>query len=78
MAREIRKILEEFSEEEREIARFPRSTFIRIRCPQCGYEIITFSHASSKIYCPSCKTLLVEPTGGKAKIYGEKVDEYYY
>lgn len=78
MAHEIQKILEELTKEERNIARFPRSTFIKVRCKDCSHVIITFSHASTKIQCPNCGKLLVQPTGGKAKIYGEILEEYYY
>ncbi|MEX0568954.1 MAG: 30S ribosomal protein S27e [Candidatus Njordarchaeota archaeon] len=78
MAEEIKKIIEELDEKEREIARFPESTFIRVKCKNCGHEIITFSHASTKVLCPGCNEVLVEPTGGKAKIRGEILNEYYF
>ncbi|MCR8432937.1 MAG: 30S ribosomal protein S27e [Crenarchaeota archaeon] len=78
MAHEIQKILEELTEEERKIARFPRSTFLKVRCKNCGYTIVTFSHASTKVSCPNCGKLIVQPTGGKAKIDGEVIEEYYY
>ncbi len=78
MAEEIRRIIEELDEKEKKIARFPSSFFIRVQCENCGHEIVTFSHASTRVYCPSCNKLLVEPTGGKAKIYGKILEEYYY
>jgi|GEM_PF-452643 len=78
VAQEIRRIIEELNEEEKKIARFPKTTFLRIRCSECGHELITFSHASTKVSCPGCGKLLVEPTGGKAKIHGEIIEEYYY
>jgi len=78
MAEEIKRIIEELDEKEKKIARFPKSTFIRVRCKECGYEILTFSHASTRVHCPNCNSLIVEPTGGKAKIHGEIVEEYYY
>ena len=78
MAHEIRKIIEELEEEEKKIARYPQTVFLRIRCPECGHELITFSHASSKVLCPSCGKTLVEPTGGKARIHGEIIEEYYW
>lgn len=78
MAEEIKKILEELDKKEKEIARYPGSTFIKVRCKNCGHEIITFSHASIRVHCPGCNEILVEPTGGKAKIKGEILEEYYF
>lgn len=46
----------------------PRSKFIRGKCPECGSEVIIFSHASTKVYCDECGALLAIPTGGKAKL----------
>jgi len=49
----------------------PRSRFLKIKCPNCGKELIVFDYASSVVKCDVCDTLLVEPTGGKAKIHGK-------
>jgi len=78
MAEEIKRIIEELDEREKKIARFPRTTFLRVRCENCGHEIVTFSHASTRVYCPGCKKLLVKPTGGKATVYGIILEEYYF
>ncbi len=51
------------------------SGFIKIKCSECGNEQTTFDKASSKVYCNVCKTLLVEPTGGRAVIKGGVVEE---
>jgi len=53
----------------------PRSYFLVVQCPNCGNEQITFSHATLKVKCLVCDTLLVEPQGGKAKILGKVVKE---
>lgn len=53
----------------------PRSIFIKIKCPECGNEQITFNKASTKVYCNVCRTLLVEPTGGRVIIKGGIVEE---
>ncbi len=50
------------------------SHFYKVRCPKCGNEQIIFSHASMKVKCLVCGEILAEPTGGKAKIYGEIVE----
>jgi small subunit ribosomal protein S27e len=53
----------------------PRSKFIRVRCRKCGNEQIIFSHASRNIHCLVCGELLARPTGGKAEILGEVLEE---
>lgn len=49
----------------------PRSSFIQVKCPECGNEQITFSHAKIIVRCNICGAVLAEPTGGKADIKGE-------
>ena len=51
----------------------PRSSFLRLRCPDCGNEQIVFSHAASLVHCNICGALLAEPTGGIADFKGEVV-----
>lgn len=51
----------------------PRSSFLRVRCPDCGNEQIVFSHVASLVHCNICGALLAEPTGGVADIKGEVV-----
>jgi len=46
----------------------PNSKFIKIRCPKCKNEQITFGKSSSEVKCLVCNKVLVEPTGGKSKI----------
>lgn len=46
----------------------PRSRFLLVRCPDCGNEQVTFSHAALAVTCRVCGRLLVKPTGGKAEI----------
>jgi len=53
-----------------------RSKFIRVKCRKCGNEQIIFSHASRDVYCLVCGELLAKPTGGKAEILGEVLDEF--
>lgn len=54
-----------------EIIPRPKSIFIRLKCPNCSYEQITFDHATITVRCRNCNEILVIPTGGKAKIRGE-------
>jgi len=51
----------------------PKSRFIKVRCPSCGNEQIVFDHATFPARCLVCGTILVVPTGGKAKILGDIV-----
>lgn len=44
------------------------SKFIKIRCPKCKNEQITFGKSASKVKCLVCGKVLVEPTGGKSRV----------
>jgi small subunit ribosomal protein S27e len=44
------------------------SKFVKIRCPKCKNEQITFGKSSSKVKCLVCQKVLVDPTGGKSRI----------
>jgi len=46
----------------------PTSKFIKIRCPKCKNEQITFGKSSTLVKCLVCSKPLVGPTGGKSKI----------
>lgn len=48
----------------------PRSTFIRIKCLDCGNEQIIFRDAKMFVRCNVCDEILAEPKGGKAKLRG--------
>ena len=51
----------------------PRSRFVKIRCPDCGNEQVTFSHAAMVVRCLVCGRVLAQPTGGKARLAGHVV-----
>lgn len=44
------------------------SKFIKIRCPKCKNEQITFGKSASVVKCLVCGKTLVEPSGGKSKV----------
>lgn len=46
----------------------PTSKFIKVRCPKCKNEQITFGKSATKVNCLVCSKVLVEPTGGKSRI----------
>ncbi len=52
----------------------PRSKFIRVQCKSCGAENIVFSHATFPARCKVCGVILVQPTGGKARIIREHAE----
>ena len=48
--------------------RRPSSKFIKVRCPKCKNEQITFGKTASKVDCLVCGKALAEPTGGKSRV----------
>jgi len=46
----------------------PTSKFIKLRCPKCKNEQITFGKSSTEVKCLVCGKILTESTGGKSKI----------
>ncbi|MFC1697854.1 30S ribosomal protein S27e [Nanoarchaeota archaeon] len=46
----------------------PTSKFIKLRCPKCKNEQITFGKSATKVKCLVCDKVLIEPTGGKSKV----------
>ena len=52
----------------------PKSSFLRIKCPDCGNEQFVFSHSTTFVKCNVCGAILAEPSGGKIKVKGEITD----
>lgn len=48
-----------------------RSHFLKVKCPDCQSEQITFDRATIKVHCQVCGATLLEPNGGLAQIKGE-------
>ena len=46
----------------------PNSKFIKIRCPKCKNEQITFGKSATEVNCLVCGVKLLSPTGGRARI----------
>ncbi|MEM0017505.1 MAG: 30S ribosomal protein S27e [Candidatus Korarchaeum sp.] len=59
----------------RELVPMPRSYFIRVRCPKCGNEQVTFSHASRVVRCQVCEEVLAKPRGGRAEIIAPQMEK---
>jgi len=43
-----------------------RSKFLKVRCPKCKNEQMTFGNASSEVSCLVCGRQLTRSSGGKA------------
>lgn len=52
----------------------PESLFVKVKCPDCGNEQITFNKASIQVNCNVCGAVLGEPRGGKLLLKGEIVE----
>ncbi|MBI1935247.1 30S ribosomal protein S27e [Candidatus Woesearchaeota archaeon] len=44
------------------------SKFVKVRCPKCKNEQITFGKTATKVDCLVCGKVLSEPTGGKSRV----------
>ena len=50
------------------------SSYYKVKC-KCGNEQTVFSHLTMVLNCTECKQPLAHPSGGKAIIHGEIVEE---
>ena len=50
------------------VGKEPLSKFIKVRCPKCKNEQITFGKGSTQVKCLVCGKVLADPMGGKIKI----------
>jgi small subunit ribosomal protein S27e len=53
---------------EREPIPKTRSSFILVKCPDCGEERILFSNSAKDIGCRGCGRKLAESRGGKSMV----------
>ena len=44
------------------------SKFVKIRCPKCKNEQITFGKTATVVNCLVCGRALAEPSGGKSRV----------
>lgn len=44
------------------------SKFLKLKCPRCKKEHVTFGKATTWVKCEDCNKLLLKPKGGKAKV----------
>ncbi|MEA2035350.1 MAG: 30S ribosomal protein S27e [Euryarchaeota archaeon] len=48
-----------------------KSSFIRVKCPDCENEQLIFEKASSVVDCVVCGKVIAEPRSGNAEIKAE-------
>jgi small subunit ribosomal protein S27e len=53
-----------------------RSTFVKVKCPDCENEQVVFEKASTTVSCVVCSKVLAVPAGGKAKLQAEILETY--
>ena len=53
----------------------PRTRFLLVKCNECEHEQIVFGWATREVQCDVCGKPLTAPTGGKAKILGEIIEQ---
>lgn len=48
----------------------PRSKFLDVKCPNPGcFKIqVLFSHSQTVTFCKGCRSMMSNPTGGKARL----------
>ncbi len=49
--------------------------FIMVKCPDCGNDQRIFSRPATEVNCLVCGSPLARPTGGKAALTAETVEE---
>ncbi len=53
----------------------PKSNFIKVKCPDCGNEQITFNKANQAVVCNICGAALLSPSGGKSVLKASIIEE---
>ncbi len=48
----------------------PASSFLRVKCDECGEIQVVYSHASTPVACNACGNEIATPTGSGAKLRG--------
>ena len=47
---------------------YPKSRFLRVKCLNCGNQQIIFGCSATDVECLVCGKILLQSTGGKARI----------
>ncbi|MFP4038222.1 MAG: 30S ribosomal protein S27e [Candidatus Nanohaloarchaea archaeon] len=49
--------------------------FVKVECGECGNKQNIYSRASTEVECLVCRETIARPTGGKAEINGQILQE---
>jgi small subunit ribosomal protein S27e len=60
--------IEKLKHKSKRIIPSPDSFFMDVKCPVCQTMSIVFSHSQTTVTCNSCKKIICNPSGGKAKL----------
>jgi len=52
----------------------PQSRFLKVKCLECGNEMVVFGCSTTTVKCLVCEKPLLQTTGGKAKILTKIID----
>jgi small subunit ribosomal protein S27e len=52
-----------------------RSTFLLVKCPDCGEERVLFSNSAKNVGCRGCGRTLAESKGGKSVVLATVVKQ---
>lgn len=52
------------------------TSFFEVKCRDCGAEQFIFERAATQVSCEVCSATLAEPTGGRAKLSAEILEEH--
>ena len=55
-----------------------QSNFLKVKCGDCENHQVIFDHSASTVKCVICGKTLVEPKGGRSKIYAQIVEVLNY
>lgn len=49
--------------------------FVKLKCPDCNNEQVTYSKISSEVQCNVCGATIAKPTGGTLSTVSEEIEE---
>lgn len=56
------------SKKKKQLIPQPKSRFLRVKCLNCGNQQIIFGCSATDVECLVCRKILLQSTGGKARI----------
>lgn len=56
------------------LVQMTKSKYMRVICRKCKSDQMLYNKVATVVKCNKCGTVLAEPTGGEARIYGKVVE----